>query len=66
MWVQFLDGEDPLEEGVATHYSIHAWEIPWTEEPGRLQPLGVAESERTEHVHAHVHTHTHTHTHTTH
>ena len=34
--VQSLDGEDPLEEGMATHSSILAWRIPWTEEPGRL------------------------------
>ena len=33
-------GEDPLEEGVATHFSILAWRIPWTEEPGRLQYIG--------------------------
>ena len=33
-------GEDPLEEGVATHSSILAWRIPWTEEPGRLQYIG--------------------------
>ena len=33
-WVQSLG--DPLEEGMATHYSILAWRIPWTEEPGRL------------------------------
>ena len=32
--VRSLDGEDPLEKGMATHYSILAWEIPWTEEPG--------------------------------
>ena len=32
--VQFLDWEDPLEEGTATHSSILAWRIPWTEEPG--------------------------------
>ena len=32
--------EDPLEEEMATHSSIHAWEIPWTEEPGGLQSLG--------------------------
>ena len=32
--------EDPLEEEMATHSSIFAWEIPWTGEPGRLQPLG--------------------------
>ena len=34
--VQSLDWEDPLEEGMATHSSILAWEIPWTEENGRL------------------------------
>ena len=32
-----LGQKDPLEEGMATHYSILAWRIPWTEEPGRLQ-----------------------------
>ena len=32
--------EDPLEEGMATHSSILAWEIPWTEEPGRLHSMG--------------------------
>ena len=37
--VQSLGGEDPLEEEMATHSSILAWEIPWTEEPGRLQPM---------------------------
>ena len=35
-WVQFLGWEDPLEKGMATHSSILAWRIPWTEEPGRL------------------------------
>ena len=39
-WVQFLDQEDPLEEGVATYSSILAWRIPWTEEPGGLQSMG--------------------------
>ena len=34
--VQSLDREEPLEKGIATHSSIPAWEIPWTEEPGRL------------------------------
>ena len=33
-WVQSLGGENPLEEGTATHSSILAWEIPWTEDPG--------------------------------
>ena len=40
MWVQSLGQEDPLEEGTATHSSILAWEIPWTEEPSRLQSMG--------------------------
>ena len=40
MRVQSLGGEDPLEKGMATHSSIHAWEIPWTEEPGGLQSMG--------------------------
>ena len=40
MGVQSLGWEDPLEEGMATHSSILAWEIPWTEEPGRLQSTG--------------------------
>ena len=35
--VQSLDREDPLEKGMATHSSIPAWRIPWTEEPGGLQ-----------------------------
>ena len=44
--VQSLGREDPLEEGMATHSSILAWEIPWTEEPGGLQrtPGGVPKS----------------------
>ena len=40
MWVQSLGLKDPLEEGMATHSSVLAWEIPWTEEPGGLQSLG--------------------------
>ena len=39
-WVQFLGGEDPLEEEMATHSSILTWKIPWIEEPGRLQFMG--------------------------
>ena len=35
-----LGQEDPLEKGMATHSTILAWRIPWTEEPGRLQPMG--------------------------
>ena len=38
-WVQSLSWEDSLEEGMATHSSILAWRIPWSEEPGRLQSL---------------------------
>ena len=37
--------EDPLEEKMATHSSILAWEIPWTEEPGGLQSMGVSKSQ---------------------
>ena len=37
--IQSLDGEDPLERGMATHFSILAWRIPWTGELGRLQSL---------------------------
>ena len=40
MWFQCLGREDPLEEGMATHSSIPAWRIPWTEEPGALQSTG--------------------------
>ena len=45
-WVTSLGGEDPLEEIMATHSSILAWRIPWTEEPSRLQSIG---SQRVEH-----------------
>ena len=40
-WVQSLGWEDPLEEGMATHFSILAWRIPWTEELAWLQPMGL-------------------------
>ena len=39
-WVRSLGWEDPLEKGKAAHSSILAWRIPWTEEPGGLQPVG--------------------------
>ena len=42
--VQSLGWEDPLEKEMATHSSILAWRIPWTEEPGRLQSTGVTNS----------------------
>ena len=44
--VRFLGREDPLETEMATHSSIFAWEIPWTEEPGVLQSMG---SQRAKH-----------------
>ena len=40
-WVQSLGWEDPLERGKATHFSVLAWRIPWTEEPGGLQSTGL-------------------------
>ena len=43
-WVQSLGQEDSLEKEMATHSSISAWRIPYTEEPGRLQSMGVAKS----------------------
>jgi len=43
-WIQSLGQEDPLEKGMATHSSIPAWRIPWTEEPDRLQSMGVTKS----------------------
>ena len=41
MWVRSLGREDPLEERVATHSSILAWRIPWTEKPGGVQSIGL-------------------------
>ena len=68
-WVWSLDWEDPLEKGMTTYSSILAWRIPWTEEPGELQPMGlqrVGQDWATNtgvcaHARAHAHTHTHTH-----
>ena len=45
--VRFLGWEDPLEKEMATHSSILAWRIPWTEEPGGLQSMGLQESDTT-------------------
>ena len=45
MWVPSLGQEDPLEEGMATHPSILAWRIPWTEESGWATVHGVAKSQ---------------------
>ena len=41
IWVQFLGQEDSVEKGMATHSRILAWRIPWTEEPGGLQSVGL-------------------------
>ena len=49
-------GRSPGEE-MATHSSIVAWKILWSEEPSRLQPRGHKESDTTEHTHTHTHTH---------
>ena len=48
MGVRSLGQEDALEKEMATHSSILAWEIPWTEEPGGLQPRGCKESDMME------------------
>ena len=52
-WVQSLGWEDPLEKEMATHSSILAWRIPWTEELGGLQSTGCKESDMTERLHFH-------------
>ena len=44
MWVSSLGWEDSLEKGMATHSSILAWRIPWREEPGELQSMGLQKS----------------------
>ena len=47
-WIWSLGWEDPLEKEMATHSSILAWKIPWTEEPGGLQSMGLQELDTTE------------------
>ena len=47
-WVRSRGWEDSLEKEMATHSSIFAWEVPWTEEPGGLQSMGSQEMDRTE------------------
>ena len=54
-WVRSLGQEDPLEKEMATHSSILAWRIPWTEELGGLQSMGRKESDTTERLHFHFH-----------
>ena len=65
-WVQSPGGEDPLEKDMATHSSILAWRIPWTEEPDGLQSMGLqrVEDKSAINIHTHTQTHTQTHTHT--
>ena len=52
-WVQSLGWEDPLGKGTATHSSILAWRVPWTEEPGGLQSMRLQESDTTERLSTH-------------
>ena len=52
-WVRSLGREDPLEKEMATHSSILAWRIPWTEELGGLLSTGRKESDTTERLHFH-------------
>ena len=54
-WVQSLGQEDPQEQKMATHSSVPAWEIPWTEEASGLQPMGRKESDTTERLSHHHH-----------
>ena len=55
-WVRSLGQEDPLEKEMATHSSILAWRIPWTEEPGAgYRPRGHKELDMTEQLHFHFH-----------
>ena len=44
-WVHFLSQENPMEKEMTTHSSLFAWEIPWAEEPSRLQTMGLQESD---------------------
>ena len=63
MWVRSLGWEDPLEEDIATHSSILAWKSPWTEEPVRLQSVGLQrvghnKSNLTPYIYIYIYTHT--------
>ena len=59
-WVQSLGQEDPLEKGMATHFSILAQRIQWTEEPGRLESLGCKVSDMTKRLKVSLFTQDHT------
>ena len=52
MQVRSLGQEDPLKEGMAAHSSILAWEIPWMEEPGGLESMGLHESDTVQFSHS--------------
>ena len=54
-WLRSLGQEDPLEEGMAAHSSLLAWRIPWTEEPGGLQSMGLTKSQTLLSVRTHTH-----------
>ena len=64
-WVRSLGREDPLEQEIATHSSILGWKIPWTEEPGGLDSIGLQSqtwlSNLSVHVCVRLRAHTHTH-----
>ena len=47
-WIRSLGWEDPLEEGMETHFSVLAWRLPWTEEPGELDSMGSQRDGQTE------------------
>ena len=55
MWVQSLCQEDPLKKEMATHSSILAWRVPWTEESARLQAMESQESDTTERLNHYRH-----------
>ena len=55
IWIRSLGHEDPLEKKMAIHFSILAWEIPWTEVPGRLQSTG-SQKDTTEQLSTGTHT----------
>ena len=46
-WVPSLGWKDPMEKGMATHFSMLVWRIPWTEEPGRIQSMGLQRAQDT-------------------
>ena len=54
-WIRSLGQEDSLEKAMAPRSSTLTWKIPWTEEPGGLQPQGHKELETTEQLHFHFH-----------